>query len=260
MRLRPYYCLALFSVLFSQCDSDSSPSVPPQKMTFEYTGIVTDELSGLAVSGVDIYACPNVIVKNGETTIRTKKLKTTTDECGYFELSIPEEEAGFSLDGVLSDAPIVIFQNTDYGENIVTMPIQSGDYAIDVRRPVFDSLRWSFDEAGSTLTIDVKRNEVPYLTYNSQKQQEEVIASTSTILFEYSFNGNTPISDEITDVSPDTWESFDIANVPTGQTISVTLKPASISSKAPKVTIQIGANDRTSAKVNVLPSSIDLCN
>ena len=180
-RLPSVIFLAVFSVIIFSCEQeDDLTKTETREITYHYTGSVRDKITGHPIPDVDIYACTRTHFGNAAIRIEDKILKGTTDECGYYSIAVPENEAGYSVHETSEETPVILFSHPLYGEHIYKKG-QSGNQDYFLEAPFFDTLRWSFDESGTTLTIDVLRNDVPYVKYFPSQPRQDIQGAEGTV-------------------------------------------------------------------------------
>jgi hypothetical protein len=247
MRRVPYVViLVYFLAIGSSCETDE------RETTYHYAGFVYDNVTGNPIPDMEIYACTGTHFGNAAIRIAEKILKGRTDHCGYYSISIPEAEAGYSEHQTAAETPVMLFSHHLYGEHIYRAG-QSNDKDYSFRTPFLDTLRWSFDQAGTTLRIDIRSNDIPYVKYIPSRPSQEIQIANGTIhIIQRTPTGSYEYLETFEDVTPASSISFYLSDVEISASLDITVA-AGDPSRSGVFKFVIPSGDRRAVPYYVLP-------
>jgi hypothetical protein len=253
MILRRYpLFLSILLLIQGACSESGSEN------SFRLTGKITDELTGSPIAGMNIYSCPRTAFGNGFVSVVSKIHKGTTDDCGRYSITIPEDERHYSVHGSPGQSAVIIFSDDAYGEFIFT-PAEPGSFSQSFRRPFLDSVRWSFDDSGNLLSVDVRRNTVFSVQYYEGEPYQDIISPTGDVMIGHTIESNATDFKTFHDVPADTWISHKIEVEP-GTAETITVNATGNGRSAGEVRFVISGSDRSQQYTYVLPNNSPLCN
>lgn len=250
-RLPSFVFFAFFLIVNLSCEDDGNPA-ESRPIAYEYTGIVRDEITGHPIRNVNIYVCPRTHFGNATIRIGDKILKGTTDECGHYSIAVAEHEAGYSVHETSVETPVMLLSHPLYGEHIYQKG-QSGNQDYLLKTPFLDTLRWSFDETRTTVTIDIRTNDIPYVRYQPFQATQEIQGAEGTVtIVQISPTGQYQYLETFTNVPPGSWVSFSITNVEADASLDLLVASGDITRNG-VFKFLIPAGQRPTSYTNILP-------
>jgi hypothetical protein len=250
---RLFLWLGAFALFLGACDRSEPEN------TIHLTGQITDLLTGSPIRGMNVYSCPGTAFGNATVTISTKILKTTTDDCGRYSITIPGNEQHYSVHGSSGNSPVILFSEEGYGE-FIFRPSEAGDFSHSFQRPFLDSVRWFFNESGNLLTLEVRRNSVFSVAYHEGDQYPDIIVPSGDVLTGHSSADPNIIEFEnFSGVPADTWISHSV-QIEAGASTTIMVNATGNGRSDGEVRFDIPGTDRSQEYNYVLPNRNPLCN
>lgn len=253
MRLPSFLSIVTSCVLLWTCGDKDENDLSKD---FQFSGRITDALTGSPVRDMDVYSCPGTHFGNATVSLGEKILKGSTDECGYFSIVVPESEAGYSMHASTAPHPVLLFSSDEYGEVIKTFA-ESGEFNQELHRPLIDSVRWRFAADRATLVLEIKANSKAFVSYPEDSPMPDYIIPNGKLTIFLEETPGVMTAKNFENVEPDSWITHEV-ELASGQAILVQVDASGNSRSGGSLTFQIPV-DRPITYTYVLPNAFPPC-